>query len=344
MTVETENKKTGPYNGDDVTSVFAYDFRIIKDTHMRVLKEKISDLSQTELVLNTDYTVDGVKNQNGGNVTLAGAEAPSQSGYRYMFLRDSPFLQETDLSTGGPFNAEVLEERFDWHMELMQQMQEELDRTLKVSETGTDPVDQAQAFADQASTSATNASTSETNASTSETNAAASAASAAADAASIAASAAQISTNASDIDALEAFRGVLDALDGLIVGDGLGGYSAILLDGASTDYIAGDGTKQALPPGAGLFIDEVSDGTNPYTVTSPTIDQTAGKQYEFFITIQGGPGTANFTGVFFFDSAGAIQTLAYTNNISGSLSINGSDQLVITGVANNYQISVREIN
>jgi len=71
MTVtNTDNKDI--FVGDDVTLIFAYTFRIFADTDLEVTIQDTSVSPQTEilLVLNTDYTVSGIGNPSGGDVTL----------------------------------------------------------------------------------------------------------------------------------------------------------------------------------------------------------------------------------------------------------------------------------
>ena len=66
----------------------------------------------------------------------------------------------------------------------------------------------------------------------------------------ISTNASDISTNASDIVSLENFDAALEALDGVIMCDGAGTFSAEALTADTNDYLAGDGTFQALPAAA----------------------------------------------------------------------------------------------
>jgi len=225
MTVANEDGRSGPYNGNDSTTVFAYDFKVLDESHLVVT---LTSSAGVEIVqtISTHYTVSGVGNDGGGNVTMLTAPA---TGETLTITRSVPKTQLVDLQNRGGVQPQTLETMTDRVVQITQDLQEELDRTpkfqvssdlssfdptipapvaskaivIKSDNTGFELVDEpsasqaaAAASASAAATSASNASTSETNAaasaaaaSTSETNAATSATNAANSAASAAASA-----------------------------------------------------------------------------------------------------------------------------------------------------------
>ncbi|MEH2922405.1 right-handed parallel beta-helix repeat-containing protein [Samsonia erythrinae] len=116
MTVSTEVSHE-EYTGNGVTTTFPYRFRITNSSYMLV---KTADLDGNEatLVLNTDYTLTGVKSYSGGNVILTNA---LPIGWRILLERNMPLLQGTDLRNQGKFFAEVHEDAFDKLTMLIQQ-------------------------------------------------------------------------------------------------------------------------------------------------------------------------------------------------------------------------------
>lgn len=135
MTVASDVSRSGPYNGNGSTTIFNYEFRILDAEHLQVIKT-LSSGHEITLTLGTDYTVSGVGNPDGGQVTLS--VAPS-AGEKLTILRSVPFVQETDLENQGPYYAETVEDAFDLATMRDQQLREQLSRTLRIpasSQTG----------------------------------------------------------------------------------------------------------------------------------------------------------------------------------------------------------------
>ncbi len=137
MTVSNQTSKN-VYIGDGGTLIFAYTFRIFADADLEVTIQDTSVDPQTEitLVLNTDYTVSGADNPTGGNVTLVlGGQlsAAPVATDNITIRRNLPFIQPTDYVENDPFPANSHEKELDRGAMIDQQIQEELDRTLKLS-------------------------------------------------------------------------------------------------------------------------------------------------------------------------------------------------------------------
>ena len=126
MTVASETARSGPYVGNGSTTQFAYTFRILDASHLTVIKTAVSG-ADTTLTLTTDYTVDGVGNASGGNVTMVAAPA---TGEKITILRGVPLTQETDWQNQGPFYAETVEDAVDKLTMAAQQLDERLDRAV----------------------------------------------------------------------------------------------------------------------------------------------------------------------------------------------------------------------
>lgn len=133
MTVPSENYRSGPYNGNGVTTVFDYGFRIIDESHIRVVKN-IGGIEST-LNLGADYTVSGVGNIEGGQITTAAALA---TGATLTIIRDVPFIQEVDLENQGAYYAETIEESLDLGVMRDQQLAERMSRAVLVPASSVD--------------------------------------------------------------------------------------------------------------------------------------------------------------------------------------------------------------
>lgn len=127
MTVASEVSRSGPYNGNGVTTVFDYDFRIVNEAHLQVIKAD-AEGEETILTLATDYTVSGVGSDS-GDVTISVAPI---TGETITILRAVPFVQGTDLENQGPYLAQTVEDALDLAAMRDQQLQEQIDRSVKI--------------------------------------------------------------------------------------------------------------------------------------------------------------------------------------------------------------------
>lgn len=130
MTVASETNRSGPYHGNGVTTSFEYKFKIVDASHLNVVLRDNSANERT-LVLNTDYTVSGVGDELGGEISTTVAPA---TGEDLTILRNVPFVQETDLENQGAYYAETVEDAFDLLTMQTQQLKEKLDRAVTMPE------------------------------------------------------------------------------------------------------------------------------------------------------------------------------------------------------------------
>lgn len=135
MTVPSITNRSGPYNGNGVTTAFDYDFRILDDEHISVILLDASGVEHAK-TLTTDYTVTGVGGTDGGQVNMI---VPPASGETLTILRDVPFTQETDLENQGAYYAETVEAALDLAAMRDQQLSERLDRSVQIPASS--PVD-----------------------------------------------------------------------------------------------------------------------------------------------------------------------------------------------------------
>jgi hypothetical protein len=129
MTVSSEVNKSGPYNGNGVTTVFDYDFKIVDEDHLKVIKTVVATGVETVLTIDTHYVVSDVGNPLGGQVAILSAPA---TGEAITILRNVPFVQETDLENQGAYFAETVEAAFDLATMRDQQLAEEIERSVKI--------------------------------------------------------------------------------------------------------------------------------------------------------------------------------------------------------------------
>jgi hypothetical protein len=132
MTVSSSTSKV-QYNGNGSTTVFAYTFKVFDQDDLTVIIRSATG-TETTKTITTHYTVSGVGNAGGGNVTMLTAPA---SGETITILREQPLLQELDLVPNDPFPAGSLEDSLDKLTFMVQSHSEELDRAIKASKTNT---------------------------------------------------------------------------------------------------------------------------------------------------------------------------------------------------------------
>ncbi|TIN82193.1 hypothetical protein [Mesorhizobium sp.] len=128
MTVPSDTNRSGPYNGNGVTTVFDYEFRIVDENHIKVIKADAAGV-ETILTIDADYVVSDVGNPAGGQVALTVA---LPVGYTLTLLRNVPFTQETDLENQGAYYAETVEAALDLATMRSQQLQEQINRAVTI--------------------------------------------------------------------------------------------------------------------------------------------------------------------------------------------------------------------
>jgi hypothetical protein len=133
MTVSSTTTKNS-YSGNGSLTVFAYSFKIFDEDDIEVILRNDATNTETVQTITTDYSVSNVGNANGGNITFVTAPA---SGITVVLRRASPLTQTTDYTPNDPFPAESHEDALDKLTFISQQLQEELDRSIKLSRTNT---------------------------------------------------------------------------------------------------------------------------------------------------------------------------------------------------------------
>jgi hypothetical protein len=132
MTVSSSTNRVS-YAGNGSTTVFPYTYKIFDEDDLTVIL-RAADGTETTKTITSEYTVSGVGNASGGNVTMLTAPA---SGQTLVILREQDLVQELDIVPNDPFPADSLEAALDKLTFMVQQHEETLDRTIKASRTNT---------------------------------------------------------------------------------------------------------------------------------------------------------------------------------------------------------------
>ena len=134
MTVTTTTIKNS-YSGNGSTTAFANTFPINSTSEITVIERSSTgaETVKSEGSGSTNYSISD-NGASGGTVTMVTAPA---SGTTLVLLRNTALTQETDYVANDPFPAETHEDALDKALMQAQELQEELDRSFKVSRTNT---------------------------------------------------------------------------------------------------------------------------------------------------------------------------------------------------------------
>lgn len=120
--------------GNGTTTSFSFSFPLLNESYIRVYKE----LNGTQILVDKgEYTVSFT--ETGGIVTFY--KAP-ESGAIVVISRELPLEQDTPYRTSSGFPANRVEENFDELTMITQQLQEQVDRCVKVEITGNQSPDE----------------------------------------------------------------------------------------------------------------------------------------------------------------------------------------------------------
>ena len=132
MTLDSTTSKV-QYTQSGGTTEWPVPFKFLDNDHLIVITT-VGGVDTT-LVLDTDYTVTGAGDDAGGTVTISPAVA---SGTKVTIYRWLDLLQPTQLTTAGGWYPPVHENVFDRLTMMIQQGQEQIDRSLKIPVTSDD--------------------------------------------------------------------------------------------------------------------------------------------------------------------------------------------------------------
>lgn len=197
MTISSQTRKAGPFDGNDVTTSFPFTFKTFAKEDVKVIYTDADEV-ESILVLDSDYTVSLNADQNanpGGSVSYT----LLATGEKLTILGNLEYTQETDIQNQGGFYPEIFEDALDKTTMLIQQVKEIADRAVAVPVsspiTSENYLNTINIYKVDAAASAAAAAGSEATASSSATAAAASATSASSSAAIATAKAGEAATS-----------------------------------------------------------------------------------------------------------------------------------------------------
>lgn len=120
------------YAGDGVTVSFAFSFKVFATSEVRVTKRTAG--VETLMTLGVDYTIAGNNWDSGGNVVFGVAPA---SGDAITIKRVLPLTQATAFRNHDDYFPEDTEDQHDREIMIALQVQETIDRCIKLPETET---------------------------------------------------------------------------------------------------------------------------------------------------------------------------------------------------------------
>jgi hypothetical protein len=134
MTISSTTLRNS-YSGNGSTTAFAYSYPINTTSEITVI-ERSALGAETVKAEGTGSANYGIADNGaaGGTVTMVTAPA---AGTTLIILRNTELTQETDYVANDPFPAETHEDALDKLQMQTQELQEELDRSIKISRTNT---------------------------------------------------------------------------------------------------------------------------------------------------------------------------------------------------------------
>lgn len=130
MTVNTTNITSGPYSGNGVTVNFSYTFRADLKSQVSVYVKDAAGVITTKTV-DSDYTISGLGDDDGGTITFGTAPVTGET----VYIRSNyTYTQLTDFDSQGGFFPDTHESAFDKLTFLIQQLLDKVGRAIRISD------------------------------------------------------------------------------------------------------------------------------------------------------------------------------------------------------------------
>lgn len=133
MSIGTTPRKAGPYPGNGVAAAFPFEFKVFAPADVLVVRAVVATGAEATLVLGTHYTValnSDQKTSPGGTVTLIGG--PLAADFTLTIGSAVPATQPAEFTNLGRFYPRVLNDSLDRLTILVQQLAEQVGRSLKI--------------------------------------------------------------------------------------------------------------------------------------------------------------------------------------------------------------------
>jgi hypothetical protein len=128
--ISNETSRSPVYTGNGTVATFAFAFRILSDEDIEVLKINTATAEVTILTLDTDYTVTGVRDEDGSITLTAGNLA---TGYQLVIVLKPAILQQSDLLNQGGYFPELVEDSLDNLANVVKAQQDQINRSLSIT-------------------------------------------------------------------------------------------------------------------------------------------------------------------------------------------------------------------
>ena len=132
MTISSLGTKVS-LSGNGSNNTFAYNFFVVAESDLEVIIRS-SNGTETVKSLTTHYTVSGLGSNSGGSITFTSGNTPTNT-ETVVIRRNTSKTQSTDYVANDPFPAESHEAALDKSMLINQELQEQVDRSIKISRT-----------------------------------------------------------------------------------------------------------------------------------------------------------------------------------------------------------------
>ena len=136
MTISTTIIKNS-YSGDGSVVAFTYAFKIADEDFIQVIVKTNATGAESVRAIgtgSTNYAVTGVGEAAGGTITFVTAPTSAET---VVLRRSTTQTQALDLIENDNLPANSLETAFDKNLSILQELQEQLDRSLKISRANT---------------------------------------------------------------------------------------------------------------------------------------------------------------------------------------------------------------
>lgn len=152
------------YTGNGALDEYDYTWKIYDKTQLLVTEVVIATGAETVYVVDVDYTVTGINDDDGGTIILTAGNLPATK--KIVITPNFPFQQDIDLTNQASVPPERAEEMGDKLAGQIKQIKEKLDRAVTVpigsTVSPTDYLTEIEAIKDAAETAETNAEAAET--------------------------------------------------------------------------------------------------------------------------------------------------------------------------------------
>ena len=139
MTISSEIRKAGPYNGNGATTSFPFAFKVFSKADIEVVRTSPAG-AETALVLDSDYSVAlnaDQDNNPGGTITYPISGTALGAGYKLTIIGAVPYTQVADITNAGAFYPQVIENALDRSTIQIQQIRELQSRAITVAVSDT---------------------------------------------------------------------------------------------------------------------------------------------------------------------------------------------------------------